>query len=888
MTSVSTCSHLTKKRDWSQHSRHHREEKKRDNIATEYHRIDEYFPILNKMELLILENEELKANLVAMMKKHFLQNTTKEPEVKGFLKILLDCARQNAGKKTGGYRYPDVVKEFATLVFTIGGLQNYEIISSNLPLPSAKGARRHLAATELIKEGDFRFGPVSNFLTKRKLPRKVWVGEDGTKNEKRIQYCSKTNQVVGLVPPLGANGLPVVGSFPATSAQLISSYLKNNQASSIAYCYMVQPLDPNAPTICLSLFGTDNRYTAEHVVKRWEWIAKNAKDQGDFEVVGFSSDGDGKQLRAMLHMSVLPKPPNPKWPWFQCSLEAYLIFIQDVIHILTKLKSRLLCASIIIPMGYYFFASRGHIVDLIKNHSKDLHDLTMSLIDGKDKMNYRAVQKLCDEKVINLLRKTPGCEATATYLQMIHDIMEAFLNPTLSPLERISLIWEWVFFLRLWRTWISKTNGYTLGHNFITSNSYSCIELNAHALIQVIRKFRDDEEPHLFLTWLMGSQCCEEFFGNARSMTSTQSTIVNFSMLEFQRRILRIDFIADSSHNLKDTIKLPRAEKKAKKSKEEAVFYPVLPEDYEIEQTVMLSFQRAAKRAIDFGMATTGVKVPKSFLTHIPASELSKKKPKGPTSPVVYDEDLSDAEEEVDNPSATSANQEQTEEVGEGEREERNVTEDLLMVSTGSLGLRSYSNVPLSENSPFVLVCDAQGKRAAIRKSTLLYLLLTGELGEDLRLSNDRLLRVYSDRINQRPNGGKHQNVSGPCKEESISVGDWCAFTEGKTIAVGRISEFSYLKGPTWKQQEYSALSVPTEPPAKNARGVGALCDWFTINKGNKLKATSMDVHGFYNITNYLCTLPRPSVSQDGKHFILPCSEKDISNYLKGLKTNRK
>ena len=354
----------------------------------EYHNIDEYFPIL-KMELLILENEELKTTLVAVMKKHFAQETNEEPEVKGFLKILLDCARQNAGKKTGGYRYPDVVKEFSTLLFTIGGLKNYEIMSSNLPFPSAKGARRHLSATELIKEGQFRFASLSEFLTKRKLPRKIWIGEDGTKIEKRLQYCSKTNQIVGLIPPLGANGLPVVGSFPATSAQLIASYLKNNQASSIAYCYMAQPLDSNAPAMCVALFGTDNRYISEHVVKRWKWIATNAKDGGDIEVVGFSSDGDGKQLRAMLHMAVLAKPSNPKWPWLQCSLEPPLIFIQDTIHILTKLKSRLLCASIIIPMGYYFLASRGHIVDLINNHSKDLHDLTMSLIDGKDKMNYR-------------------------------------------------------------------------------------------------------------------------------------------------------------------------------------------------------------------------------------------------------------------------------------------------------------------------------------------------------------------------------------------------------------------------------------------------------------------------------------------------------------------
>ena len=100
-------------------------------------------------------------------------------------------------------------------------------------------------------------------------------------------------------------------------------------------------------------------------------------------------------------------------------------------------------------MGPKHCVSRGHLVEIIKTHTKDQHELTLSFINGKDKMNYRSVQKLCDKKVTNLLSQTPGCEASATYLEMIQDIMNAFYDKKIPPLQRIGIVWEWIFFLRL-------------------------------------------------------------------------------------------------------------------------------------------------------------------------------------------------------------------------------------------------------------------------------------------------------------------------------------------------------------------------------------------------------------------------------------------------------
>ena len=285
------------------------------------------------MELLILENENRKASLVSAMKQNLINHSgDDDPEVGGLLGILLGCAKNNAGRQAPGNRYPETLKELGMLLYTIGGYQNYEILSANIPLPSVSRVRYRLHSKELTKEGVFRFGRLSEFLTKRKSPRFLWCGEDGTKVVERIQYCCKTNQVVGFVPPLDSNGLPpVVCNFPATFAKVMKSYFQSCKPSSIPYCFMAQPISDDCPTFCLGLFGTDNRFNALHCIKIWKWMHAQAKEN-DMEILGCSADGDGKLLRAMLCMSVQKTPPNPKWEWFTCTLKPDLIFIQDVIH----------------------------------------------------------------------------------------------------------------------------------------------------------------------------------------------------------------------------------------------------------------------------------------------------------------------------------------------------------------------------------------------------------------------------------------------------------------------------------------------------------------------------------------------------------------------------
>jgi hypothetical protein len=118
----------------------------------------------------------------------------------------------------------------------------------------------------------------------------------------------------------------------------------------------------------------------------------------------------------------------------------------------------------------------------------------------------------------------------------------SFLDKSLSPLERINRIWTVVFSLRYWRRWLTSDKVYSLSKNFISSNAYLSIEINAYTLLLVIKKFLLENTPELLVTWLFGSQQCEAFFRAAvRSLCPVGLNKPNLTEGEFLDRARKAD-----------------------------------------------------------------------------------------------------------------------------------------------------------------------------------------------------------------------------------------------------------------------------------------------------------------------------------------------------------
>ncbi|KAJ8936091.1 hypothetical protein NQ314_012500 [Rhamnusium bicolor] len=126
----------------------------------------------------------------------------------------------------------------------------------------------------------------------------------------------------------------------------------------------------------------------------------------DIEIVGFSSDGDRRLLKAMRSKAAIPVQ-NKYNSWFQINPDIFQAFyVQDTIHII----------------------------------SKDKHLLTKSHLKSDDKMNFDAVEKMVSEKVQVSLTCIPNSEGTTAYLKITQLILDAFLKKDLDIRTRIRKI----------------------------------------------------------------------------------------------------------------------------------------------------------------------------------------------------------------------------------------------------------------------------------------------------------------------------------------------------------------------------------------------------------------------------------------------------------------
>lgn len=302
------------------------------------------------------------------------------------------------------------------------------------------------------------------------------------------------------------------------------------------------------------------------------------------ELVGISTDGDPKMLSSMNYQ-------------FSNYTQCGIIVVQDTTHIATKLRNRLLKPGINLPMGSSK-VSITHLISLIEKVQKSIHGLCRSDVCVDDKMNYHSVENIMDNRVIEALQtQIENSEATVQYLKLCRNVTSCYLDPDLMPTERIFKMWNGLFFLRIWRKHILSSRTFTLQYNFISSNSYNCIEINARNLITLVKKFREENTPELFVPSLFDSQNCERTFRQLRSLGTIQYTKINFSLNELLHMIGRVEAQNDIAY-----IKLANEPIIFPNKRDGRNVIHILPTDIEIEATILLAKQEAIKDAQGFGM----------------------------------------------------------------------------------------------------------------------------------------------------------------------------------------------------------------------------------------------------------------------------------------------
>ncbi|CAF4165786.1 unnamed protein product [Rotaria magnacalcarata] len=337
---------------------------------------------------------------------------------------------------------------------------------------------------------------------------------------------------------------------------------------------MIQPLQPanhlpDPTAFLLSAYGVVNTYTSIEILRRWLFIFNNSL-QKKIRIIGFSTDGDSKYLRAMRlvsgffgslphfkfieHQEAFDLNNMAQWPWFFLRKKQLFLFFQDATHLVTKWRNRLLSSTAQLIVGQQFITIQ-HVADIIENsnYTKLDHGLNRSDLNPKDRQNYNSCVKLASDNVLSILLDGADTYGTYVYLRLLQMIILAYVEKRTRIEERLQSAWCIVFVCRM--SWLqnkqskSTTASTTTKTNakskcFFTKTAYLSVELNAHTLLYIVLLVKQKQLPREALNvYLFNSQSCESMFRNARSLSGTYSTMVNFTAVDFLRRSQKISLL---------------------------------------------------------------------------------------------------------------------------------------------------------------------------------------------------------------------------------------------------------------------------------------------------------------------------------------------------------
>lgn len=666
-----------------------------------------YFKDFERVEPNIELNDE---NIVEIMPEI-------ESQTHYVLRKLLETADQNKSRSKPGYRFDPEVKKWAAYFRIVAGPTGYTVIQKNLDLALPSLSRMNYIiqnkAPKMI-EGVPRCEELLIYLKERNLPLTVSLSEDGTRIQNRVQYDSRRNILVGFVPPLGRNGMPIPLAFKARhTEEIVEHFCNNTPISNHFNTVMAQPIG-KAPPFCLLVFGTGNRFVAEDAAERWNYLKDELK-MVNITVLTISSDSDTKFNRAMRKNSHLGRSSDIfDGEWFKSgrNVDSPPFYVQDTPHIGGKMRNLLVKTKKypkLLQFGKNNWIQLDHLQFLVDHFPRDRHQLTQTILTPADRQNFGSVLRICDSKVLQMLRDhVPESAATVKYLEIIKNFLDSYMDEALCPLDRVSKLWYSMFLLRIWKRYVSKSRHLKLKDNFIHWNCFSCLEHNAHAMVLIIMFLNSSNQPNLFKPWLYSSQPCEGFYRLIRSYSPCYSQVINCTVKEMIDRIHRIQLQNDIGSDNDTNFRYP--EKLKLKNGTDATNL-VLPNKDEILQEVQRAKQKAIEDAITFGLIDKNdrnIDLNCDIVPYSIKNPYKRQRKRGDE-----DEMMTQSSEEI---------------------------LDQLIHTTLPNFAEKFADEPIEETSQYTEIFGSD-RRKVIKKMSLCWLLRKNEV----KLSSDRLIRVRNE-----------------------------------------------------------------------------------------------------------------------------------------------
>ena len=690
---------------------------------------------------------------------------------------------RNSEKSKNKFNYDGHIQQFALLLLIFGGRNCYEFLRLNLP-----GALPHISNIELlirklemrILEGEFRFQAMKEYVRSSGF-NYVYVGEDSTSSLIHIDYDAQINSFIGFSSPL-INGIPQPNYFQTDNFDELGRWFDEIEKSNFITLHMMKSIVPSIPPMILAAYGSHNEGTAIDVLKKWLFIYNKSSSEGVC-VIGFSTDADGRYLRAMrLCSRLFAELPNlnlfkyndpfdikiPKhWTWFFMKEQQIMFFMQDPIHIATKFRNRLLSKVAKLKMGDYSISDQD-LIDLIESKSKIEHNLVRCDVNPKDKQNYPSCLRISSQTVLNLLERDESAKGTYVYLSLLRLIISGLIEKSTKIEDRLLNIWTVVFTCRLWWSWIQQMELKDIRDNdlesiatiklnsFITKPTFWCIEINAHTLLYIVLLVIKKRLPVEALnTFVFNSQICENTFRVARSLSGSFSSITNFSVKSFMKRCEKISIInsikSRGGHVGDYRFHFPHHHKNDKETMNYSInlIQELNFNEHDVENIINTAYERAKNYV---SMVNMSQRLIKKNLYSLPNlnSFLGRYLSKSSSKIVDYtgndssDDDNTDDESQNDGIDSQPFEHDQASPDGSDEEEEDGnvLASDLPDVAKKDFnGCRIYDRINLQHSNKYFRIRIGNSMKY-LHKQTACWLLTTNKT----RLSNDRLIRVRASR----------------------------------------------------------------------------------------------------------------------------------------------
>lgn len=454
--------------------------------------------------------------------------------------------------------YSEHFKRSCTAMRIMMGPAAYRIFQANLGVPSLTTVGATLRKAFAQEEGELVVEEVVRHIKRNGEQMYAWIGEDDTKIQGAVRYDRRTDKVIGLEIPLDGNGVPHRSFFRFTTISAVKEYLRTYPVATYMKLVTLTTLSPKAHSYNVLIYGTKGTDKSENICARWKYIYNAFKAAG-VTIVGFSSDGFPAFLKSMKIICSLPcancQCPGGYKDFFRCKWGPDFLCIQDPTHICVKLMRAI--SSKQLALGKQV-ACLGQLISAIRHLPKSVTHLSVRELEGQtDMMSFRICERACAKELLDAMVR-PEEQATKIYLNLIRLAITAFIDPKTTPADRIAAAMELDMFLRLWKYFLKAHSNIrrsrdtsecahklTLEANFVSSNVYECVLLNAHNLIMFHDYCRDLGRPDLFLPTRTGSQPNEAAFRCLRSMSTWNSTAVNIEMRDAIYKCNRLWFLGE-------------------------------------------------------------------------------------------------------------------------------------------------------------------------------------------------------------------------------------------------------------------------------------------------------------------------------------------------------